>query len=126
MFCFLVLERLQQFGVALAAAGVLHGVEDGIESRELLFHLLVVASALVRSPGLNELGHLFEDLVGPPELFPEEILPVSREENAIQLFLDGGPMANVLGSQPRTLVFRSLGLLALLNLEGQGLLADRA
>jgi len=51
----------------------------------LLLHLLVVAPALLCLPGSDEVGHAFEDFVGPAQMLQHEMAVVQFQEPVIQL-----------------------------------------
>lgn len=54
--------------------------DDLVEGVVFLFHLLVVAPALLCLPGLDEISHALEDLVGPSEVLVDEVFVVYLEE----------------------------------------------
>lgn len=67
--------------------------DDLVEGVVLLLHLLVVAPALLCLPGLNEVGHALEDLVGPSEVLEDEVFVVNLEEPVIEFVFLSGPMS---------------------------------
>lgn len=66
--------------------------ENLVEIVVLFLHFLVVAAALFSLPSAYEVGHAFEDLVGPAEVLEDEVSVVNLEEPVIQFVFLAAPV----------------------------------
>ena len=58
----------------------------------LLLHLLVVAAALFRLPGLYEIGHALEDFISSSQIFVNEMSVMQLQKPVVKLVFLGTPV----------------------------------